>query len=44
MEKINWTDRVQNIAIVTQGRKENPVHKSAYIMDRQTQHFIVKGV
>ena len=27
MEKINWTDRVQNIAILTPGRKENPTYK-----------------
>ena len=26
MEKINWTDRVQNIAILPQGRKENPTY------------------
>jgi hypothetical protein len=26
-EKINWTDRVQNITILTQGRKENPTYK-----------------
>ena len=26
MEKTNWIDRVQNIAIWTQGRKENPIY------------------
>jgi len=28
MEKINWTYCVQNIAILTQGRKENPKYNT----------------